>query len=535
MNTLNDELQRSFSNLKNAGEAPLYFMSYGVTEITNYSISASNGALNSSDHNRKRYLDVDVRVGDIHLDNTHEIRGYYDWGRKGGKEIAIEDDVDAIKTALWLETDAEFKEAQKLYTKIKANIAVKVEEEDKSDDFSIEEANVYIEPVKGITLDQKEWEDKLCRISALFKESPIIHYSSVSLSAKTENRYFVNSEGTKIQTGRDYIRLGIYAATKADDGMDLSKYQSYDVASLDELPSEQELAADVNEIIRIVTELREAPLVEPFAGPAIMMNKACGVFFHEIFGHRVEGHRLKSEENGQTFKEKIGDIVMPDFINIYDDPNQMYFNGVALNGYYQYDDEGVKAERVDIIKNGILEDFLMCRSPLTDFTSSNGHGRREYGHKVVSRQGNLFVEATETVSYDELKKMLIEECIRQDKEYGLVFEDISGGFTFTGRGGPQAFKVKPVVVYRVYADGRPDELVRGVDIVGTPLSSLTKITASADDYGLFNGYCGAESGSVPVSAVAPSLLVTQIEVEKRRKSQDKPPILPPPYQEGKSE
>ena len=170
----------------------------------------------------------------------------------------------------------------------------------------------------------------------------------------------------------------------------------------------------------------------------------------------------------------------------------------------------------------------MSRSPTRGFNHSNGHGRRQPGRSVVARQGNLIIESTRQVSFDELRTMLIEECRKQDKDYGLLFKDISGGFTTTRRRGPQAFKVIPIVVYRVYADGRPDELVRGVDIVGTPLTSFSKILCTADDPGVFNGLCGAESGMVPVSAISPSILVEQIEVEKKHKAQDRPPILEAP-------
>ncbi len=274
--------------------------------------------------------------------------------------------------------------------------------------------------------------------------------------------------------------------------------------------------------------LRDAPLVEPYIGPAILRNRASGVFFHEIFGHRIEGHRQKDVDEGQTFTKKIGQEVLPTFLTVHDDPTQAVFGEEDLRGFYRYDDEGIPAQDVRLVENGILKTFLLSRSPVEGFPMSNGHGRRQPGRKVVSRQGNLIVESTRQVSFDRLREMLIEECKTQNKEYGFLFEDISGGFTGTGRRGPQSFKVLPIVVYRVYVDGRNDELVRGVDIVGTPLSSFSKIIATGDDPAVFNGTCGAESGWVPVSAISPSILVSQIEIEKRTRSQDKLPILSPP-------
>jgi predicted Zn-dependent protease len=204
---------------------------------------------------------------------------------------------------------------------------------------------------------------------------------------------------------------------------------------------------------------------------------------------------------------------------------------VDLNGYYRYDDEGVPARRVELVESGVLKTFLLSRSPVASTDRSNGHGRRSPGYEVLARQSNLIVESASRVSDARLREMLREEVKRQNKPYGLYFEEVTGGYTQTRSAGLQAFTVIPIVVYRVYADGRPDELVRGVDIVGTPLASFEKILATSDRTEVFNGYCGAESGSVPVAAVAPALLVSEIETQRREKSSDRPPLLPRPSPE----
>jgi len=188
----------------------------------------------------------------------------------------------------------------------------------------------------------------------------------------------------------------------------------------------------------------------------------------------------------------------------------------------------VKARRLPLVENGTLKTFLMSRSPIQGFPQSNGHGRRAPGYEVVSRQSNLFVESSKKVSDAELRKMLVEEIKKQGKPYGLYFDQVSSGYTTTARRGLQAFTVVPLVVYRVYPDGRPDELIRGVDIVGTPLASFGKILATSDHMQVFNGYCGAESGDVPVSAIAPALLVSEIEIQRKQSSQDRPPYLSRP-------
>jgi predicted Zn-dependent protease len=343
-----------------------------------------------------------------------------------------------------------------------------------------------------------------------------------------ENRLAVNSEGSRIQGGQSGWRIGIRASTIADDGMELWQYKSFDAHSLSGLPSHAEILKGVDEVIGDVLALRDAPIVDPYIGPAILLNRASGVFFHEIFGHRIEGHRQKDVQEGQTFAKKLGQPILPEFLSVVDDPSQRQFKGTDLNGYYAFDAECVPGQPAHLVENGTLRTFLMSRSPTRGITKSNGHARRQPGRRAVARQGNLFVQSAKSVPFEQLRAMLIEECKKQNKDYGLFFKDISGGFTTTRRGGPQAFKVLPIIVYRVYADGRPDELVRGVDIVGTPLTCFSKILCTADDDDVFNGTCGAESGSVPVSAISPSILVEQIEIEKKQKAQDRPPILEAP-------
>jgi predicted Zn-dependent protease len=218
---------------------------------------------------------------------------------------------------------------------------------------------------------------------------------------------------------------------------------------------------------------------------------------------------------------------MPAFLDVYDDPTLYTLNGTDLSGHYLFDDEGVTAERANLVRDGVLGGFLMSRSPIRGFDSSNGHGRRQRGYRVVSRQGNLIVDPSETTTTEGLKTLLIAEVKRQEKPFGLRFSEITGGYTNTTRAGAQAFKVLPVMVYKVYPDGR-EELVRGVDVEGTPLAALGQIMAAANDFQVFNGVCGAESGWVPVSAASPSLLVRQIEVARREKSAERPPLLPPP-------
>ena len=527
---LESELKLSMDKLVVPEGTKPYYLQYEVTDEKEVSIAATLGALSYDQVDHSRSLDVDVRCGDYTLDNTRQIRGAGGFDQGGGAvSLPLNDDPLATRQAIWLQTDERFKAAVKRLAQVKANLKVKVEEEDKADDFSREEPSVHVGPwVEAPALDLERLRGKVRQYSRAFRDHPLIYSSGVTLSGRTANQLLVNSEGSKLQFGRGSWRIGIQASTIAEDGMQLWQYTSFDAHTPDGLPNDEVIEKAVQQVIREVLALRDAPIVDPYIGPAILMNRSSGVFFHEIFGHRIEGHRQKDVEEGQTFAKKIGQAVLPDFISIVDDPSQRRFKNIDLNGFYEFDDECVPGQPARIVENGVLKTFLLSRSPTRGFTKSNGHGRREAGYAVVARQGNLTVESSKQVPFAQLRAMLIEECKKQSKDYGLLFEDISGGFTTTRTGGPQAFKVIPLIVYRVYADGRPDELVRGVDIVGTPLTCFSKILCTGNDPDVFNGTCGAESGGVPVSAISPSILVEQIEVEKKRKAQDRPPILEPP-------
>ncbi|MBI4564330.1 MAG: TldD/PmbA family protein [Planctomycetes bacterium] len=530
------ELERSFSKLKDAGEAPLYFLAYRVYDVESVQVRATYGAIDDRRRGgRSRSLSVELRVGSPKLDNTHKIRkegfdlsDFLDANMPSPSFMPIEDDPDAIRAALWAETDRAFKSAQKQFTKVKANKAIKVEEEDPSDDFSREAPQRFIGPPVEGSVDRATWESRIQRISAVYREFPHLLGASVEFSAERTRRYLATSEGTRIRDERMQYRLFTLVETVAEDGMRLWLYDGVEASTLDALPDDARMEEMARKMAKAITELRSAPVAEPYAGPAILKSRAAGVLFHEIFGHRVEGHRQKDEDEGRTFAKKIGQPVMPEFITVVDDPTREKLGETPLNGAYRFDDEGVAAQRVVLVEKGVLKNFLMGRSPVQGFPRSNGHGRCLPGESPVARQGNLVVESEKRVPYAKLREMLLDEVKRQEKPYGLIFDDIAGGFTMTQSFMPQAFKLLPLRVWRVYPDGRPDEILRGVDIVGTPLASLERILCAADDVDVFNGTCGAESGWVPVSASSPSLLVQTIEVERQKKSQDRPPMLPAP-------
>jgi predicted Zn-dependent protease len=531
LNTMAQELQRNFDSLKTKADPPPYFLSYEITDQDSHTVSASLGVLNATESGRNRYLDVTVRVGDPKLDNFRRVRGDRVQFTSGAA-VPIDDTPAALRQDLWLETDRVYRASAERLIKIKTNQQVKAADRDTSNDFSSEESYAHFEAPATITFDSARWTKNVRDLSSDFIKYPDLLSSDVQVSFQSDTRYFANTEGTKVQHGRGFARVIITASAKARDGMDVSDFESFEAENAKDLPSNDVIRAAVKKVGENVEALTIAKTAEPFVGPAILSGRASGVFFHEIFGHRIEGHRQKDESEGQTFTKSVGEKILPDFLSVTFDPTVKRIAGVDLNGYYEYDDEGVLGKPVKAVENGVLKSFLMSRSPIDGFDHSNGHGRRQPGLEVVSRQSNLIVSSTRTVSDEKLRQMLIDEIKKQNKPYGLFFEDITSGVTTTQRAGLQAFKVVPVIVYRVYADGRPDELIRGADIVGTPLASFAKIIATSDKQAVFNGYCGAESGSVPVSAVSPAILISEIEIEKKDASQDLLPLLPSPLSVG---
>ncbi len=526
---MDQELNRTMAALGKLDPAA-YFVGYTVTETQRAEVMGSNGALLSSQEARTRWLEVSVRVGSYELDSTRKVgdRGS-PFSASSGSQVPIEDDAAVLRRTIWLETDRQYRAAAEALIKIKTGKEVKVETaEGQAPDFSREKPQAFSSSRVAFTLDRRPWEEKVRLYTRAFRGSPAILNSIVTFSALAQNQYQASSEGTRLQFGELRYRLELFIQGKAPDGMDINRYYNFDWIDPAEQPGDKAVLAEVKQMQHELEALVAAPLVEPYAGPALLTGRAAAVFFHEVFGHRAEGHRQKDITEGQTFARKVGEKILPEFLSIYDDPTTRRVGSVELLGYYRYDDEGMQAERVKLVDQGVLRSFLMSRSPLVGFPRSNGHGRRQIGFNPVSRQGNLIVESHRQVTNAQLRQKLIEEIKRQGKPFGLLIDDIAGGFTFTGRGQPQAFQVLPLVVFKVYPDGRPDELVRGVDIVGTPLVSLTKIMATGDTPEVFNGYCGAESGSVPVAAVSPAILISEMEVQKKETSTDKPPILPPP-------
>lgn len=527
--TMEKELRRGQAELAKQDPAP-YFTSYNVSDADVLVVVGAQGGVLNSSRIHRRGAAVSMRIGSPDLDNTHEEQRSS--GISSGP-LPLRDDPDALARVLWKLTYEQYRKAQQAYTNVKTKTAVRAKDEDESPDFTREKPSTYREDPPAVVMpEQKVWEDLARRYSAAFRPFSQVEQSAVVLFGEKEQNYLVSTEGTKVVTSETIFRIVIEAESRADDGMELLRVETFQFSDPARIPSEAEIAKHIQKMASDLQALRTAPLAVPYTGPALLSGRAAAVFFHEVLGHRVEGQRQRGRQEGQTFAKKIGEKILPDFLSVTDDPTLRTLAGTELAGWYRYDDEGVPAARVEIVKDGVLKNFVMGRLPVKNFAASNGHGRAQAGLMPVGRQGNLIVTSSQSIPDAELRARFLDEIKKQGKPYGLYFEDIQGGFTLTTRTLPQSFQVLPVMVWRVYADGRPDELVRGVDIVGTPLTVLGRIQATGQTTSIFNGVCGAESGSVPVAAAAPAMLFSEMEVQKRAYGDNRPPILPPPPSGG---
>lgn len=525
---MEQELKRNFKVLKKENP-PIYYLSYIYQETEQNQLTATYGGISAEYNLTTGNIEVQARAGSSKMDNTRSLRGERDDWSTLYSAVSTPYDLDkkGFLASLWRLTNSAALKAQENFARVKNNVRNMAVNKDQSDDFVFPPVSLFCheEPLQEI--DLQKVKELLLPISQMPKGKKNILDSSFSFSTRQGHRYFVDSRGTKIKTPFSFIRLTYSLYGRGADGMEISRFGDYNLRSMADLPTAQKLAADVQKSMEELESLALAPEGMPDSAPVILKGRAAAVFAHEVMGHRLEGDDQKNASSGQTLTGKVGQQVISPLISITAEPTLKEFNQEPLRGYYEYDDEGVKAQAVTLIEKGILKNFMMKSSPIEGFCASNGHGRKNTGFRAAARMSVLRVKAENTISYDELEQKLLAEIKRQNKPYGYIVEDLSGGFTFTTSAMPQSFKLETKMVYKVYPDGKK-ELVRGLDIVGTPLVSFSRIVAAADDDTIFNGSCGSTSGWVPQSNISPSLLFESMELEKSAKSHYKPPILPAP-------
>ncbi|MBM4783715.1 MAG: TldD/PmbA family protein [Archangiaceae bacterium] len=531
------EIDRSHQSLTLKENPPPYFVSAQVKDYLHHELGAKYGALFADSADRERKLAADVRVGSYEFDSSLGDELDLTFSTKGTsffapKQGPIDDDPAALRNALWLVIDEKYKSALFNFLKKKGDDVYAVDIPGRSSSFTKQERELFVGPRAAYSFSRDRWVALSKSLSLKLATEKAFFDSEVRVAGDKVVRLFASSEGTRIVTETTLFSVRVSAVTRADDGQLLENSRDWYAPREDQLPSDDEITKETARMMADLLALKSAPTIDPYTGPALFEPDAAGVLFHEAVGHRLEGERQDNDAEGKTFRGQVGKPVLPAFLSVFDDPTLAARAGRALNGHYAFDEEGVAGQRVTLVQDGVLKNFLLSRRPTEGFTKSNGHGRAQSNRKPVARMANLIVESKKSLADVDLKKALIAEAKRQGKPYALIIRDITGGNTNTTSYGYQAFKGTPRMVVRVDVRDGKETLVRGVEIVGTPLSSINKVLATGKKEGVFNGFCGAESGMVPVSTVAPAVLLQEIELQRSMEGKDRPPLLPSPFSAG---
>jgi len=524
---MGDEMQRSMNRLQIDKFPRPYFINYQIRHHHRVQVMASLGALLDSIANEKRTLFVNVRVGEPVFDSSTPE------SHKRGVEqfIPLDNKLLSLKHAIWRETDLRYKQAVMNLLKKQGRVFSGVEKHEWSDFAKGNSPVVQINKVPSIAIDIQKWKNLARKVSASFQEVPELGKSRVKIIFDQTIRYYLDTDGNKIQDVTQLYRVVMDAWMKNPSGVQLHDQEFIYFTEPKEFPSDQELMRKAKNLMKSMIALKTAPKAEPHVGPVIFSPEATAILFHEALGHRLEGDRLRKTSDGKTFLKKLGTPILPDFLSIVDDPTLQKFNNQNLIGYYQFDDEGQKGEKTILVEQGILKNFLLSRAPVLKFKKSNGHARSDGIRAPMSRMSTFIVRSDNTLSKDQLKQRLIDEIKRQNKPYGFIVNKMISGETFTEGRDIQVFKGRPLYVSKVFPEDGREEIVRGVEFLGTPLSMVNKIIVTGEDVEVVSGFCGAESGDIPVTTIAPSVLLSEVELQTSHDISLRLPILPPPVPE----
>lgn len=526
-----DELERGRSGLKIEDLERPYFIEYALLDINNIDVQAALGAVFSRNENRARRLRTDIRVGSYELDNTNyqgDFAGFFGGGFGGGAPIPIEDDYDAIRQAVWWTTDREYKSVTEAFEKKKAFMEGKIIE-DKPSDFSQEKPSVAFEARATLALPMDKFESLAVAVSKIFREHPEIKSSSASVNGTAWNRYLVNSEGTRLRTAHTSCKLVINATIQADDGMELSDSITAGARSFEKLPSLDELAKDCAEMVDRLKKLRDAPKLDSYSGPVLFDPAPAASIFSSKFARRFSGGQraLGGRRRADNLENKLNKRILPRFVNVVDDPTLETLQDEPVLGHYRYDDQGVPAQKVQLVEAGKLRNLLMARNPSKDFDRSNGHGRGWY--RIDAGHACLVLSTDDGTEKDAMKQELLDACEDEDLEFGIRIASLGrvaapGGFSqfgFPGMGGQRGGSM-PLAMYKVFPDGR-EELVRGAEFAEISPKAFKRIIAAGDKL-----YVSNKSGIQGKTVAAPALLFEELDLAEIDRDFDKPPVLPSP-------
>ena len=540
---MKDELGRTMEKLQMENLEKPYYVSYTVNQFQTMRITAGFGALTNSSRTTRRFLTVDLRVGDYTFDNTNFVADY------GGispsySALPLEDDYDAIRHKIWLLTDRAYKQALETLAKKRAYIQNKTIT-DLPEDFSKEDPCTYSEPKVSLEVDSAYWVGTVKELSSVFTQYPALNDWRIQVTKVASDQYFVNSEGSKNRQGESLIFLETLVSTQAEDGQEVFNFKTYNFRDEKDLPEKEKLMADVKKLAQATLEAAQSEPLTEYVGPVIFTGQAAGEFFRQLFAANIGGPRspLLADERFSFLMTKpklVGKLnrrIMPEFLSIKDDPTISQFDGLPLIGAYEVDDDGVRAQSVSLVEKGRLVNLPMSRIPTKKIKGSNGHARGTVNSSPEGRLSNLIITSDQGMNYDELKKKLIEYCKDVDLEYGIVVKrlkdkniDMERSFDFSYyMGGSRKEKelTVPLEIYKVWVKDGREEAVRGVEFEGVTIKTLKDITEAANDYYVHNFLLGHDD-ELPASIVAPSILIEEIELKETEAEALKPPYLKSP-------
>lgn len=529
---LTEELQRSREGLRIPGSPRPYFMQYTVRRVEELRLRAAYGSLVRAHQGRGARIFADIRVGNHRFDNV--IDGGLDVDaedRESSDWLEAPDDLDptALQYALWKLGQIKFDEAlEDYYDHRKATVSEYLR--DQADAFTRESKLVHLDPLHDEPFPRAAWETMLRDASRRFLDHPQIYDPSVTLRATRVHRWLATSEGTRVTTEDVFVELDVGGWILTEDGVyEEASVQRY-VRSLDGVPGPAELDQMVDGVVADLAALDLAVTPGAFLGPALLSGQAASTLFHEALGHRLEGERLIARGETRTFARKRGERVLPPGLRVYDDP-RIEEGGTPVWGGYRVDDQGVVAQRAELVEDGILRGFLCSRNPIPEGGHSNGHGRHDGKQPVTARMGHMVVEGdpAQALTRAELEARLLKLARQQGRSHAIVVERVEAGETSTDSYDFQVFKGELAEVYRIDVETGRRERVRDLELIGTPLSALQRIVAYGRQIGADHGYCYAESGAIPVSGRAPDLLLSELELQQRSTTGYHEPLLPPPF------
>lgn len=528
---LRKEIKRSIRNLKVPSHPRPYYVSYLVKDTAAFNVWGRYGSIFNKKNIHKRQCFCDVRVGSYRYDqvikgglrdNSDEVESFE------LTDLPIDDSEDGIRFCLWRLTDAKYREAVRAFHDRKSRDISYLDENKRMQSFQKQKAEKSFTKLKSTVLDQEKITNYVKKSSNVFKKYKEIKNSYVEFKYSEVTKVFVNSEGIErvYQIPSIHLTAYIWFHTKKLD-QDVSI--TFHGRKLEDLPQLKEFQKNIIQKIESLYELENGTELTSYSGPVLLYPGPSGLLFHEVLGHRLEGNRLLSDDEGRTFKDKVGKKICHNDLYIYDDPTLTSYNNIPLIGSYPFDDEGTKAQKVNLVEKGILKNFLSTRSPIKKKThKSNGHARNESFERPISRMGNLIVESKNGLSLEALKERLIEEIKKKKLPFGIILVSVEGGETGTEAYNFQAFLGEITYALKVYPTGKMSP-IRGVDFVGTPLSSLSHIIEVGQNCEVDNGYCGAESGTIPVSTVSPAILLSNLELQAKDPNKVTQYALPLPW------